>query len=121
MRKYLLFISLILSAGFFLIEGCKEEQEEKGQVVFWNDIASQIGIVTIVMEDATSGNITRDYPSAPECNNAPGCFVYSNSPGIYDYFASEGDYDGDGHSDTTWTGSVIILPGGCTNLCLSKN
>jgi len=120
MKKIRLF-SIILLTGYFLFSGCSKDKDDTGQVVFWNDVTSELGYVVVVMEDATSGNITFDYESAPECNDATGCFIYSNSPGTYSYTASEADGDGDGNPDHTWEGTVTITSNGCTSVRLTAN
>ena len=81
----------------------------KGNVVFWNDVASSLGIVTVVMADNTSGNITVDETSAPSCN-ASGCFTYTNKPGTYSFAAAELS-----PGTHTWSGSVTITSKGCSS------
>lgn len=118
MKKIQLLLASILASGFFLFSSCTKDNEDTGTVVFWNDVASELGYVTVVMEDATSGNITLDYASAPDCSNTTGCFSYSNSPGSYSYLASEADGDSDGHPDHTWEGTVTITSNGCSRVRL---
>lgn len=120
MKKFWFFSTVILLTGFSLFFGCSKDKEEStGQVVFWNDTTSGLGYVTVIMEDATSGNITLNYGSVPKCNDAAGCFVYSNSPGTYSYVASEADGNMDGHPDHTWDGSVTITSNVCRSLRLT--
>ena len=84
----------------------------KGNVVFWNDVASSLGIVTVVMGDNTSGNITLDYTPTPGCNSA-GCFTYTNKPGTYSFVATEAS-----PGTHTWSGSVTITSKGCSSMRL---
>jgi hypothetical protein len=113
---------VIFLTGFFFFYGCSKDKEEStGQVVFWNDTSSDLGIVTVVMEDATSGNITLNYGLAPKCDDAAGCFVYSNSPGDYSYVAIEEDGNEDGEPDHTWEGVITITSGGCLRTRLYAN
>ena len=90
-----------------LFNSCKkDEATPKGKVVFWNDVASHLGIVVVLMADNASGNITMDAASAPACD-ASGFFTYTNNPGTYSFNASEVG------TSKIWSGSVIITSDGC--------
>lgn len=106
--KTKILLPLILIALFF---GCAKEPAAKGKVVFWNNAASGLGIVVVVMADNTSGNITQDYTSAPDCG-AAGCFTYEADAGTYSYTAAESG------TSKTWSGSVTITSGGCQPMML---
>ncbi|MEN9522080.1 MAG: hypothetical protein RL065_457 [Bacteroidota bacterium] len=84
----------------------------KGKVVFWNDVASSLGIVVVVMADGTSGNITIDASSAPSCGES-GCFTYEAKPGTYSFQAAESS-----PGTKTWSGSVTITSKGCQTMRL---
>ncbi len=84
----------------------------KGNVTFWNDVASSLGYVTVTMADGTTGVITADYSSAPSCG-ASRCFNYSNVPGTYSYTAVEA-----APGLHTWSGSVAITSDGCVTVRL---
>lgn len=135
MKKYVLPIALLI--GFISFNGCKKEEgcmdpsainyesdAEKddgsctfnGRVTFWNDIASNLCTVVVLMADNTSGNITVDHTAAPSCGEA-GTFTYTAAPGTYSYEATELDCDGDGLFKT-WSGTATITSDGCLTLRL---
>ncbi|MFA6924998.1 MAG: hypothetical protein WC223_12200 [Bacteroidales bacterium] len=112
MKKIIiLFACLLIIGNVAILNSCKKKVE-KGQVTFWNDTLSQLGVVTVLMSDGTSGNITVDNATAPACG-ASGCFTFSALPDTYTYKAS----DAAGHS---WSGSVTITEGGCKTVRLYK-
>lgn len=84
----------------------------KGKAVFWNDVASSLGDVTVTMADGTTGTITSDYTAAPACDDAA-CFTYTAKPGTYSFDAEE-----DAPGTSTWTGSVTITSNGCVSFRL---
>lgn len=83
----------------------------KGKTTFWNDATSNLGLVTVTMADGTTGTITGNYPSSPNCD-AANCFTYTTKPGTYSYTAVETGGSG------TWSGSVTITSQGCLKVRL---
>ena len=84
----------------------------KGSATFWNLTSSSLETVVVLMADNTSGNITVDYASNPDCGDA-GCFTYTAAPGTYSYSAAEVS-----PGTSTWSGSVTITSKGCTTVKL---
>jgi len=78
-----------------------------GKAVFWKDETDGLGAILVVMEDGTSGNITLDYTSTPDCD-ASGCFTFTAAPGTYDYVATEPSIG------MTWNNTITITSKGCT-------
>ena len=80
----------------------------KGSAIFWNDVASGLGNVAVQMADGTTGVITADYTSAPDCGESS-CFTYTAEPGTYSFSAAEVG------GTATWNGSVTITSNGCVS------
>jgi hypothetical protein len=77
-----------------------------GKVTFWKDEADGLDIIVVVMNDGTSGNISTDLTSQPNCD-ASGCFTFTAPPGDYSYVATEAG------TGATWSNSLTITSNGC--------
>jgi len=108
MKTKILSIATILFIAI-TISSCKEEVLP-GKATFWNDSADGLPTMVVIMDDGSTGVITSDYSSSPDCG-ASGCYTYEADPGTYGFVAGE-------QGGTTWSGTVTITDDGCVKIKL---
>ena len=114
MKKVFLLFA-VFAMFSILLGSCKKDESTTGKVIFWTRDFATTGIIGIEMEDGTIGFVEDSYVSLPDCGSAS-CFTFEAPAGTYHFDAATGDKNGDGLPDCTWSATITITAGKCSNV-----